>query len=164
LIPSASAVGLLAASGSPTENIELAARNLGLQLYTASASTEATVDAAFASLVAHRVAAVLVSADPVFFYMRGRILALASSASLPAVYEQRAYVADGGLMSYGASVADAYRLAGTYVARIIKGEKPADLPVLEPTKFELVINLKTAKALGLTIPPGVLSIADEVIE
>ena len=164
LVPSASVVGLLAHSRSSNEDIEAAARSMGLQLYTAHAATEDALDTAFASFSAHRVAAVLVGADPAFSGWRNRIFALAANTSLPAVYEIRRYVTDGGLMSYGASVPDAYRQAGAYVARIIRGEKPADLPVMQPTKFELVINLKTAKALALTVPPTLLARADEVIE
>ena len=164
LIPSARAVGLVAHLRSSNEDTEAAARNMGLQLYTAYAATEDALDAAFASFTAHQVAAVLVGSDPAFYAWRERIFALASNTLLPAVYELRDYVKDGGLMSYGASISDAYRHAGSYVARIIRGEKPADLPVMQPTKFELAINLKTAKTLGLIIPPGVLARADEVIE
>jgi putative tryptophan/tyrosine transport system substrate-binding protein len=164
LIPSASVVGLLSQPRSSNEDTEAAARSIGLQLYSAHAATEHALDAAFASFAAHRVAAVLVGSDPAFAAWRRRIIALAFNISLPTVGETRAYVADGGLMSYGANVSDAYRQAGSYVARIIRGEKPADLPVIQPTKFELVINLKTAKTLGLTIPPTLLARADEVIE
>jgi putative ABC transport system substrate-binding protein len=164
LIPSAKAVGYLAHPSASNDDIESAARDLGLQLYVANASTGDDLDAAFASLVAHRIAAVLVGFDPTLFALRRRVISLASHASLPAVYEERVSVTDGGLMSYGASVPDAYRQAGTYVARIIRGEKPAALPVVQPTKFDLVINLKTAKALGLTVPDKLLATADEVIE
>ena len=164
LIPWASAVGYLAHPGSSNDEIKAAARDLGLQLYIANASTEDALDAAFASLVDHRIAAMLVGFDPTLFAWRRRVIALASHASLPAVYEERVSVTDGGLMSYGASVPDAYRQAGTYVARIIRGAKPADLPVVQPTKFELAINLQTAKALGLNVPATLLARADEVIE
>jgi len=164
LIPSASAVGLLAHPRSSNIDVETAARDLGFQLHTGTASTEDSLDAVFASLLAHRIAAVLVGSDPTFFAWRKRIIALTSRASLPAVYESRVFVTDGGLMSYGASIADAYRQAGTYVARIIRGAKPGDLPVVQSSKFELVINLKTAKALGLAVPQPILLRADRVIE
>ena len=164
LIPSAKFVGLLTHPRSSNEDAEAASHGMGLQLYTAQAATEDALEPAFTSFATHRVVAVLVGSDPAWSAWRRRIFALAAAARLPAVYETRDYVRDGGLMSYGASVSEAYREAGAYVARIIKGEIPADLPVLQPTKFELVINLKTAKALGLDIPPSVLARADEVIE
>jgi putative ABC transport system substrate-binding protein len=164
LIPSARVVGLLAHPRSSNEDTEAAARSMGLQIYTGYAATEDALDAAFASFAAHRVAALLVGSDPTLSAWHKRIIALASNSSLPVVAELRAYITDGGLMSYGASIPDAYRQAGSYVARIIGGEKPADLPVMQPAKFELVINLKTAKALGLEAPQSLLSLADEVIE
>jgi len=155
LIPSASVVGLLSHPRSSNEDTEAAARSIGLQLYTAPAATEDAVDAAFASFAARRVDAVA---------WRKRVLALATDLSLPTVCEDRGYATDGCLMSYGADISDAYRQAGIYVARLIRGEKPSDLPVMQPTKFELFINLKTAKALGLNVPPSLLARADEVIE
>ena len=155
LIPSASVVGLLSHPRSSNEDTEAAARSIGLQLYTAPAATEDAVDAAFASFAARRVDAVA---------WRKRVLALATDLSLPTVCEDRGYATDGCLMSYGADISDAYRQAGIYVARLIRGEKPSDLPVMQPTKFELFINLKTAKALGLDVPPSLLARADEVIE
>ena len=164
LKPSAKVVGLLAHPRSSNEDTEAAARSIGLQLYTAHAATEAALDAAFASFTAHRVDALVVGSDPALSAWRKRILALAAATSLPAVYERRGVVAEGGLMSYGASIPDAYRQAGAYVARIIKGEKPANLPVTQPVKYELVINLKTAKALGLDVPLILQQRADEVIE
>jgi putative tryptophan/tyrosine transport system substrate-binding protein len=164
LIPSAKVVGLLAYPRSSNEDTEAAARSMGLQLHAAHAATEEDVDAAFAFFAAHRVAAVLVGSDPHLYALSKRIFASASNASLPEVCELRAYVADGCLMSYGANLPDAYRQAAAYVARIIRGEKPADLPVMQPTKVELVINLKTAKSLGLDVPPSLIARADEVIE
>jgi putative ABC transport system substrate-binding protein len=164
LIPTANAVGLIFDPGAPSEDVETAARRLALRLHAVPVATEDHLDVAFSSLADHRVDIVLVGSTPRFFPWRSRIIKLIERASLPAIFEQRLFVMDGGLMSYGASVADAYRQAGVYVARILKGEKPADLPVMQPTKFELVINLKTAKALGLTIPDKLLALADEVIE
>jgi putative tryptophan/tyrosine transport system substrate-binding protein len=164
LIPSARGVGLVAHVRSSNEDTEAAAHSMSLQLYTAYAATEDALDAAFASFTDHRVAGVLVGSDPAFYAWRKRIFALASNTLLPTVYELRDYVTDGGLMSYGASIPDAYRQAGSYVARIIRGENPADLPVVQPTKFELVINLKTANALGLDVPLSMQQRADEVIE
>jgi putative ABC transport system substrate-binding protein len=164
LIPSAGVVGLLSHVRSSNEDTEAAARSIGLELYVTQIATEDALDTAFASFAVHRVSAVLVGSDPALAAWRNRIFELASRASLPTVCETRGYILDGALMSYGADVSDAYRQAGSYVARILKDEKPADLPVLQPTKFDLVINLKTAKALGLEIPPSLLARADEVIE
>jgi putative ABC transport system substrate-binding protein len=164
LVPTASTVGWIFDLGVSSEGVETAARHLGLALYAVPVATEDQLDAAFASLTDHRVNFVLVGYTPRFHAWRQRIVSLAAAASLPAIYEASQFVTEGGLMSYGASIADAYRLAGTYVARILKGDKPGDLPVVQPTKFDLVINLKTARALGLKVPPMLLARADEVIE
>jgi len=164
LIPTAKTVGFVFDPETPREDIEPTGRRLGLQLYARSAATEEDLDSAFAAFADRRVDAVLVGTAPRFTAWRMRILGLAAHTSLPAIYEQRQYVADGGLMSYGASIADAYRQAGIYVARILKGDKPGDLPIVQPTKFEFVINLVTARALGLEVPSTLLARADEVIE
>ena len=164
LIPTARAVGLVFDHMASSEEAETAARRLGLGFHAVPVAREDQLDAAFSSLADHRVDMVLVGSSPRIGSWHQQIIRLAARTSLPAIYELRQYVTDGGLISYGASVTDAYRQAGTYVARILKGEKPSDLPVVQPTKFELIINLKTAKALGLDVPPMLLARADEVIE
>ena len=165
LIPTAKAVGFVFDPEIPPRmEVEPAARHLGLKLHAVSVAAEHDIDAAFASFVDHRVDGVLVGTSPRLFGWHARVIALAARASLPAIYDARQFVADGGLMSYGTSLTDAYRLAGIYASRILKGEKPADLPVQQSTKFELLINLRTAKALGLEIPDKLLALADEVIE
>ena len=165
LIPTAKAVGFVFDPEIPPRmEVEPAARHLGLKLHAVSVAAEHDIDAAFASFADHRVDGVLVGTSPRLFSWRARVIALAARASLPAIYGDRQWVADGGLMSYGTSIADAYHQAGIYVAKILKGDKPGDLPVVQPTRFDLVINLKTAQALGLTVPLIMQMTANEVIE
>src|SRR5450631_2211434 len=169
LVPTASIIAhLVNPSYPPTEtnvkDVAAAARVMGLQIILVEASSESGIDAAFAAIQQKRAGALLVGADPFFNGRRNQIVALAVRDALPAIFEQREFAVAGGLMSYGTSITDAYRQMGVYAGKILKGEKPADLPVVQSTKFEFVISLKTAKTLGLTLPPGPLSIADEVIE
>jgi putative ABC transport system substrate-binding protein len=145
-------------------DIEEAARTIGLKVEFLEARNHPELDAAFKSIVEKRIPALLVPADAFFAAARDRLAELTASYRVPAIYSLRESVVSGGLMSYGNDLPDTYRLIGTYAARIVKGAKPADLPVLQPTKFEFVLNRKTANALQLTIPDNVLSIADEVIE
>src|SRR5215813_4567442 len=146
------------------QQLEEAARAINQRLFIAKASTAPELDASFASLQREGAGALLVAADPYFDTRRERIIWFAARQRLPAIDQCREYAVAGGLLSYGVSITDTYRQCGVYTAKILKGANPADLPVLTSTKFELVINLKTAKALGLPIPPDVLSLADEVIE
>jgi putative tryptophan/tyrosine transport system substrate-binding protein len=141
-----------------------AARGIGLRLETFEAGTEHDIDAAFDRFAELQVGALMVMSDPFMLGHRDKIVALAASHAVPTIYNLREFVPIGGLMSYDTSTTDAYRQVGVYVGRILKGQKPADLPVVQPTKFEFVINLKTAKALGLTIPETLLATADEVIQ
>jgi putative tryptophan/tyrosine transport system substrate-binding protein len=145
-------------------DFEVATRALGLGEVALEASTEQELGTAFARLVQERGSALVVSADAFFLSRRDQIVALAAHHRVPAIYEWHEFANAGGLMTYGVSLTDAYRQAASYAARILKGEKPADLPVLQPTKFEVVINLKTARALGLTVPPSLIARVDDVIE
>jgi putative tryptophan/tyrosine transport system substrate-binding protein len=169
LVPGAKVIGLL--TNPNNSNVEIVvpdlhatAGALGLRIVVGYASSQNDFDSAFASLARSGVQALLVDADPVLFSRLQQINALAAHHSLPAMYVSREYVEGGGLMSYGASIKDAYHEVGVYAGKILKGIHPADLPVTQPTKYELVINLKTAKALGLELPPTLLVRADEVIE
>ena len=169
LIPQATAIAMLVNLNYPSASTEVqeaeaGARSLGLQLSVLNATTESEFQRAFAAIVAQRMAGLLVGDDPFLQSRRDQLVQLAALHAIPAIYFSRDFSDAGGLMSYGPSIIDAYRLVGFYTARVLKGEKPADLPVIQPTKFELVINLKTAKALGLDVPPTLLARADEVIE
>jgi len=170
MVPQAARIAVLVNPAHPSDaeateqNATEAARALGLDLKVFNAGTIGEIDAAFAALVAWRAGAVLVGPDPFFGARRAQITTLAARHVLPTSVFSRGFVKAGGLMSYGSDIQDMYRRAGLYVGRILKGGKPADLPVLQPTKFELIINLKVAKALGIAIPQSILLRADDVIE
>jgi len=169
LVPQARVIALLvnpnAANAERTiRDVQQAARTKGVQLPILKGSTAREIDAAFTSFVQLHAGAVLIGADPFFGSQREQLVALAARHAIPAIYFLREFAKAGGLISYGASLTGAYRQAGTYVGKILKGAKPADLPVQQPTTFELAINLTTAKALGLTVPQSLLARADEVIE
>jgi putative ABC transport system substrate-binding protein len=169
LLPRVATIGLLRNPANPnaeaeTLDVRTAAHALGQQIQVENAGNEREIDAAFVGLVRGRVDALFVAADPLFTDRRDQVNTLAARHAIPASYVSRINVVAGGLMSYGADYTDAYRQSGLYIGRILKGEKPADLPVQQSVKFELVINLKSAQALGLTIPDKLLALADEVIE
>jgi putative ABC transport system substrate-binding protein len=170
LVPKAVRVAVLLNPANPSSaeatlrQVQEAASALGLQIQVLNATTIGEIDAAFATLARKRPDAVFLAADAFFVSRRGQFSTLTAVNKIPAAYGNRAYVAAGGLMSYAADIADTYRQAGVYTGRILKGAKPADLPVVQSTKFEFVINLQTARALGIEVPPSLLAIADEVIE
>ena len=169
LVPTAATIAMLVGTNTleariERRDVELAAQALGQQLIIAQVGSEGELDSAFASIVGRGAKALLVGAGPLVTSNRERIVGLVARHAIPAIYSLREFVEAGGLMSYGASIVDAYRQAGIYVGRVLKGAKPADLPVMQSAKFDLVINLKTAKTLGLTVPPSLLALADEVIE
>jgi len=169
VVPNVGVIALLVNPNNGNADVQVrdaqgASSRLGIQPIVLSASNESEIDTAFATLVRERARGLLVASDAFFFSRRDQLVALAARHAVPAIYQLREFAAAGGLMRYGTSVVEAYHEAGVYTGRILNGEKPADLPVIQSTKFELVINLKTAKALGVTVPPSLLAIADEVIE
>jgi len=169
LVPKATVIAFISNPNTPYAESEVgkaqeAARSFGQQLHVVRAGTAQEIDAAFATLVQLRAGALLIGTDPFFSSRREQFVALAARHAVPAIFDLREFATAGGLLSYGASITEAYRQAGIYAGKILSGAKPADLPVLQPTKFELVINMKTAKALGLTIPQSLLLRADEVIQ
>jgi putative tryptophan/tyrosine transport system substrate-binding protein len=169
LLPNADVVGVLYDPNFPPAvgqlaALEKAAKAIAIRLDVLSAGNDTDLNAALQSLLVHRVGALLVTGAPYFDTRRSRIIEFAAENKLPAIYHFREYAVDGGLISYGPRITESYRQAGVYVGRILNGAKPSDLPVLQPTNFDFVINLKTAKTLGLTIPSGLISFADEVIE
>jgi putative ABC transport system substrate-binding protein len=169
ILPKASKMGLLinpAYPGSATDvaAVQALARRIGVSVLVLNASNEQEIDTIFAALPDQRVNALLVFADALFVSRRDQLVALSARHAIPTLYDLRDFVVAGGLMSYGTNLADAYRQLGIYVGKILSGQKPADLPVQQAVKFEFVINLKTAKALGLEIPPNLLALADQVIE
>jgi putative ABC transport system substrate-binding protein len=169
VVPTARIIGVLVRPQSVTtapalDNVEEAARGLGQELHIFHASSAREIDTVFANWGQVQAGALMVLSDPFFNSRRYQLAALTAHYAIPAIYELREYAMAGGLMSYGVSLTDGYRQVGIYTGQILKGAKPTDLPVVQSSRFEFVINLATAKALGLTIPPGLLAMADEVIE
>ena len=169
LAPAAQVVGALVNPQRPgvelqEQDLHTASKSAGRELIVFRTGDPAAIVNAFAAMAERKISALLVGADPFFNNHRQQIVLLAARHAIVAVYQGRGFVADGGLISYGPSLSEAYRQAGLYVGRILKGEKPADLPVMQPAKFEMAINLKAAKAIGLTVPPTLIARADEVIE
>ena len=169
LVPAAEAIAVLVNPKNPTAALETrdvqdAARALGRETYVLNANIESNIDAAFATAMRQRIGALLVMADPFFVTVHDQFVGLAARHALPRIYPLREFVAAGGLISYGTSIADVFRQTGDYVGQVLKGAKPADLPIMQPTRYELVINLRTAKTLGLTVPLILQVAADEVIE
>ena len=167
LVPKAAKVGCLVNPASPSiqpADIQAAARAVGVEVQELTANTDGDLDSIFPTLARQGIGALLITGDPFFSSRVDRLAALAVRHAVPASYVFRRFVAAGGLMSYGTSLLETYRQGGIYVGRILQGEKPADLPVMQPTKFELVVNLTTAKVLGIPVPATLLSLADEVIE
>ena len=169
VVPTAAVIGMLVNPTSPgserqERETQAAAQALGQQLHVFKASGERDIDNVFATLTQYRIGALLIGANALFTGQRDQLVALAARHAMPTLHYSREFVEAGGLMSYGSSIRDAYRQVGVYVGRVLKGDKPADLPIIQSSKFELVINLKTAKTLGLTVPYGLLNAADEVIE
>jgi putative ABC transport system substrate-binding protein len=169
LVPAAETIAVLVNPKNPTAALETrdvqdAARALGRETYVLNANIESNIDAAFATAMRQRIGALLVMADPFFVTVHDQFVGLAARHALPTIYPLREFVVAGGLISYGTSIADVFRQTGDYVGQVLKGAKPADLPIMQPTRYELVINLKTAKTLGLTVPLILQVAADEVIE
>jgi putative ABC transport system substrate-binding protein len=169
LIPNATAIGFLwnpryAAAQKQLRDVQEAAKDIGVTVRVLSASSEQEIDAAFGLIAREKILGLVIGVDPFLDTVRDKIVALAARQRLPTLFQFREHTEAGGLMSYGVDIADAYRQLGVYVARVLKGEKPTDLPVLQPTKFEFVINLRTARAFGLAIPASLLSIVDDVVE
>ena len=169
VVPKAAVIGMLVNPASRSferqeRETQAAARALGQQLHVFKASSERDIDSAFATLTQYQIGALLIAANSLFTGQRDQLVALAARHAMPTLHYTREFVEAGGLMSYGTSIRDQYRQVGVYVGRVLKGEKPADLPIIQSSTFELVINLKTAKTLGLAVPFGLLNAADEVIE